>query len=484
MGAVRVPTAHVLTYGCQMNEFDSESIIERLVQMGFGYSPDWKAADLLVFNTCAVRDKSAERVFGVLGHVKSLKAADPSKVVAAHGCMAAHEPDKLRERAPFVDILVDSNRIDDLVRAIEQAFPDLSERMGKPVESAEAPVPFPAETPWKRFLPIMQGCNFFCTFCIVPTVRGRERYYPPEAILERLAAFRDAGVREVTLLGQNVNSYECEGHGFPELLDRAALGFPDMKLRFTTSNPWDFSDRLVRVMRDRANVAKHLHLPVQSGSDAVLAEMNRSYTRDRYLAMVAEFRAALPDASLTTDLIAGFPGESEEDHRATLDLMDRVRFDSAFMFWFSPREGTPAADFPRQVPIEVRKRRLREIIDLQMVHSRERNVRLVGRVVPVLVEGPARRSPGCLAGRLDDNRTVVFPALPGLGGDPGSSTGLAGAGGPGIVPGEPGATGLEGGYVPVEITEADAFTLMGEARGPVVPPASAAVAIPVGPWSV
>lgn len=434
-----LPTAHVLTYGCQMNDVDSESISERLVQLGFTFVPEWRDAELLVFNTCAIRENASTRVAGVLGHVQTLKRENPEKVVAIHGCLAAHEPDELQRRAPWVDILVTTNRIDDLLDQVQRAFPDLDERLGK---AGGAGSQLPDETPFRRMVPIMRGCDFFCTFCVVPAVRGKERYFSPDEVLGRLAALQAEGAREVTLLGQNVNSYRYREVDFPGLLDLAAERFPALKLRYTTSNPWDFSDRLAEVMGARENVAKMLHLPVQSGSDRILVEMNRQYTADAYLEMVRRLRARVPGVALTTDIIAGFPGETEADHQATLDLMDAVRFDSAFMFHYSPRAGTPAADFPDQLPLKTRKARLREIIDLQIEHSREANARHLGEVALALVEGPARKSPGMVAARRDDNKTVLF---------------------------EGELDALRGAYVPVRVTKADAFTLMGEAAGAPLP---------------
>lgn len=434
----RTPTAHVLTYGCQMNEFDSDMIVERLVQMGFGYEPEWKRADLVVFNTCAVRDNSAERVFGVLGHAKSLKRERPAVKIAVHGCMAAHEPERLEKQASFVDILIRTNEVDDLIAGIERAFPDLPMGRAAAAVDGNVPMPFPDETPFKRFLAIMQGCDFFCTFCVVPYTRGRERSFPADEILGRLDAFAAEGVREVTLLGQNVNSYRSDGLDFAGLLARAASRHPELKLRFTTSNPWDFRPGLCDVIAAHPNIAKHIHLPLQSGSDRILEEMNRTYSRDQYLRLVEMIRGRIPDLALTTDIITGFPGEEDEDHEATLDVMREVRFDSAYMFYFSERSGTPAADLPRQVPLELRKSRLRQVIDLQIELSRAVNQRYLGRVERVLVEGPARKSPGKAMGRLDHNKAVLFPADP---------------------------AALAGRYVPVRVHWADAFTLEGEQAG-------------------
>lgn len=433
---MKAPTAHVLTYGCQMNNFDTAMIEERLVQLGFGFQDDWKEADLVVFNTCAIRDKSSERVFGVLGHVKTLKRENPNKVFAVHGCMAAHEPAELKRRAPFVDILIDSNKIEDLITQVEGHFPELSQFVEGAAIEGRIDRAFPDETPYKKFLPIMRGCDFFCTFCVVPYVRGREKSFPPHEIFGRLAQYRDQGVKEVTLLGQNVNSYKFEETRFPDLLVQAAKAFPELKFRYMTSNPWDFSDALVEAMAEFPNVAKHLHLPMQSGSDDVLEAMNRAYTSDQYRDMVERLKARIPDVSLTTDIIAGFPGETEEDHQETLELMQDVRFDNAYMFFYSERDGTPAADFDDQIDLATRKRRLREIIDLQIEHSTEANQRFVGRAEMVLVEGPARKSPNRLVGRLDTNKAVLFDPIEGT---------------------------EVGSYVPVRIERADAFTLEGVA---------------------
>jgi tRNA-2-methylthio-N6-dimethylallyladenosine synthase len=285
----------------------------------------------------------------------------------------------------------------------------------------------------------MRGCNFFCTFCVVPYVRGRERSFPVDEVMGRVLAMSQAGIaKEITLLGQNVNSYRHAEVGFPQLLHRCAERFPDLKFRFMTSNPWDFSPELVEAMAEHENVAKHLHLPLQSGADDVLERMNRTYTQARYLEMVETLREKIPDVSITTDIIAGFPGETEADHQHTLLVMDEVRFDSAYMFFYSEREGTPAADFDDPVPMPERRRRLREIIDLQVEHSKERNQRYLGRQELALVEGPARKTPGKVAARLDHNKTVLVEA------------------------------NLEevlGRYLPVEITATDAFTLEGVVAG-------------------
>ncbi len=436
---MKAPSAHVLNYGCQMNAYDSEMISERLVQLGFSFEPVWKDADLIVFNTCAIRDKSSSRVFGELGHVKTIKAAHPDKVVAVHGCMAAHEPEVIKKRAPFVDILIDSNKIEDLMGEVKTAFPELEKMYGGEAVGGDTSSAFPDETPFKRFLPIMRGCDFFCTFCVVPYVRGREKSFPVDEIMGRLLGFAEAGiVKEVTLLGQNVNSYKYEDVNFPKLLDKCAKRFPTLKFRFMTSNPWDFSDELVDAMADNDNVAKHLHLPLQSGSDAVLERMNRTYSQEQYLDMVERLRARLPDISITTDLIAGFPGETVEDHEETLYVMDQVRFDSAYMFFYSERDGTPAAEFEDQIPVPERRRRLREIIDLQVIHSKERNQRYLGRKVEALVEGPARKTPGKVAARMDHNKTVLVA---------GNSEELMGS------------------YVPLEVTNTDAYTLEGVRLG-------------------
>lgn len=405
-------TFFIHTFGCQMNQADS-AIISALLK-GAGHLPAQSEAeaDLVLLNTCAVRENAVDRVAGYLEQLRGAKRRRKGLLVGLVGCVPQYRREELFERFPMLDLLAGPDTYRGLPALVEEA-----ERGARPAalrfdtsETYEGVDPLRPDA-IGAFLPVMRGCNNMCAYCVVPFTRGRERSHPFDAVLREARSLEAAGFREVTLLGQNVNSYAdpLSGRGFAELLDAVARVVPTMRVRFTTSHPKDISPDLVETIARHSNLCNHIHLPVQSGSTSVLRRMNRGHSIEEYLRKVELIRSVLPDASITTDIIAGFCGESAEEHRATLSLLETVRYDSAFMFHYSTRPGTPAAGtLPDDVPDEVKKARLQEIIALQTDISRERNERFVGRVVEVLAEAESRRSPDRLMGRTPCNRSVVF----------------------------------------------------------------------------
>lgn len=411
----RHPSAFVQTFGCQMNARDSEKLLGVLLEAGFAEGGDEKA-DLVVINTCTVRENANERLYGHLGHLNSMKREHPAKLIALCGCMMqeADEVERIRRKYPFVDLVFGTHNL--------YRFPALlAERLeqGKRVfEVWDGPremvedLPKKREVPWKSGVNISFGCDNFCTYCIVPYVRGRERSRRPEDILEEVEKLAADGVIEIMLLGQNVNSY---GKGlehpisFALLLEQVCAVPGIRRVRFMTSHPKDLSDELIAVIRDNEKICRHLHLPLQSGSSRVLKAMNRRYDKEAYLALVERIRAQVPDISLTTDIIVGFPGETEEDFQETLDVVRRVRFDSAFTFIYSPRTGTPAAAMPDQLDPGVVKERFARLLDLVQKIGAEQSGRDVGRTLPALAEALDPQVPGRVTGRLGNNVMVHFP---------------------------------------------------------------------------
>jgi tRNA-2-methylthio-N6-dimethylallyladenosine synthase len=406
-----MPRLHLVTYGCQMNEYDSERVAGLLEQHDYRLTDTPEDADLILLNTCAIREKAEEKVFSRLGELRAVKRARPGVVIGVMGCMAQLEPGRIQERAPHVDLVFGSAAIARVVELVERA------RGGAPVvETGEAPLVKltvrPARRdPLKAFVTVMEGCEKHCTFCVVPTTRGRERSHPPEAVVAEVRDLAAQGCREVTLLGQTVNAYGRDltpPTDLADLLERLDRIPGIARIRFTTSNPYNLTSRLIRAIRDVPKVVEYLHLPLQSGSDRVLARMNRGYTRGRYLELIAELRDAVPDIALSTDLIVGFPGETDDDFDQTVDMVDRLAYDNVFAFRYSRRPGTPAAAMPDQVPDEVKARRNARILEVAGRVSAERSHALEGRVVSVLVDGSSRRNPREAAGRTRCNRVVNF----------------------------------------------------------------------------
>lgn len=412
---------YIHTMGCQMNVYDSGRIAALLSPLGYRAVDAAEAADLIVVNTCAIRDKAEQKAFSLLGRLAEIKRERPETIVAAGGCVAQRAGREILRRAACVDIVFGTHAVPRLPRLVERVAARrcriVDVEMGDRYEECDLPEGFGAEGAVSRFVTIMQGCDNFCTYCVVPFVRGRESSRRPERILAEIRALVADGVREVTLLGQNVNSYgRKEGlPGFPELLRRVA-GIPGLeRLRFTTSHPKDLSPELAEAFGELDILCPHLHLPVQSGSDRVLKRMNRRYTRGDYLEKVDWLRNARPDIALTTDFIVGFPGETPADFEATLELVRNVGFAGLFAFVYSDRPGAPAARFADKVPADEGRARLRVLLDLQEGITRRRNEAAVGTVQPVLVEGRGKPAPGgdgerSWTGRTPGNTIVHFPA--------------------------------------------------------------------------
>ncbi|WP_289066464.1 tRNA (N6-isopentenyl adenosine(37)-C2)-methylthiotransferase MiaB [uncultured Alistipes sp.] len=403
---------YVETYGCQMNVGDSEIVVSIMQQEGFVHTEVPDEADVVLINTCSIRDNAEQRIWGRLAEMRRLRKARPSLIVGVIGCMAERLKEKLTEGPAGVDVVAGPDAYRDLPRLVREA-----EAGGKGVNvllSSEetyaeiAPVRLD-KNGVSAFVSIMRGCNNFCSYCVVPYTRGRERSRDPETILAEVRTLFDNGYREVTLLGQNVNSYRAGEVDFPELVRRTALVSPLLRVRFATSHPKDMSDRLLEVMASMPNVCRSIHLPAQSGATSMLERMNRKYSREWYLGRIAAIRRYMPDCGITTDLIAGFSGETEEEHARTLSLMREVGYDFAFMFKYSERPGTFASKhLPDDVPDDVKSRRLQEIIALQNELGRQSYLRDVGKEFEVLVEGVSKRDAGQLSGRTSQNKVVVF----------------------------------------------------------------------------
>lgn len=409
------------TYGCQMNVYDSEIVLSVLEKEGYTPCKGLEEADLIMVNTCSIRDNAEQRVWGRLD--RFLQEKKHRRVtVGVLGCMAERLKQELLTH-PAVDLVAGPDTYRDLPRMLHSLEDNGEKQVNTVLSLRETYADIdPVRTDAggvTTFISIMRGCNNMCTYCIVPYVRGGERSRDPQSIVKEAERLYAAGYREVSLLGQNVDSYlwknpenPTETVNFAQLIELVALVAPDMRVRFSTSHPKDMSNGVLYSMAMYPNICTHIHLPVQSGSDRMLEKMNRKYTVAGYLERIEKIREIVPEAAITTDIIAGFCSETEEDHRATLELMQKVRFDSAFMFQYSQRPGTKAArHFPDDVPPEVKARRLNEIIELQSAISLERNRECVGQTYEVLIEGTSKRDSGSLFGRTSSNKVCVFPAL-------------------------------------------------------------------------
>jgi tRNA-2-methylthio-N6-dimethylallyladenosine synthase len=403
---------YVETYGCQMNMADSELVGGILAKEGYAFTSDLASADVALINTCAIRDNAEQRIHGRLGLFNAQKRRNPDLVVGILGCMAERLREKFLNEENLVDIVVGPDEYRKLPSLIEHAAAGekgIAVRLSR-VETYEDIEPLRTEGV-SAWVSVMRGCDKFCTFCVVPFTRGRERSRPFATVIEEVRALAAQGFKDVTLLGQNVNSYADGKHDFADLMRAVADVDRRLRIRFTTSHPQDMSDRLIEAIATTGNICKYIHLPVQSGSDRILTLMNRTYTVDRYLALVEKIRAAIPGVSLTTDIISGFPGETDEDHRSTVALMKAVEYDGAYTFKYSPRERTRAWEMGDTVSEELKTVRVGEIIAVQREVSQAINQRYVGVVEEILVEGPSKKSAQEYTGRTDTNRTVVFPHL-------------------------------------------------------------------------
>ena len=408
-------TYHISTFGCQMNFKDSEKLAGILEEIGY-VETDTEQADFVLLNTCTVRENANQKVYGHLGILKNYKKKNPHMMIALCGCMMQEElvVEKLKESYRFVDIIFGTHNIYKLAELIQTRLE--SDRMvvdlWKDAKEIVEDLPSIRKYSFKAGVNSMFGCTNFCSYCIVPYVRGRERSREPEDIIHEIEEMVAEGVVEVMLLGQNVNSYgKTLEHpiSFAELLERVEQ-VPGLKrIRFMTSHPKDLSDDLIQVMAKSEKICKHMHLPVQSGSSRLLEKMNRRYTKEHYLELVRKLRAAIPDISLTTDIIVGFPGETEEDFEETLDVVRQAEYDSAYTFIYSKRTGTPAANMEDQVPEEVVKERFRRLLNVVAESSAQRTGRLEGQTMEVLVEGISEQDPSMVTGRLSNNLLVHFP---------------------------------------------------------------------------
>ena len=407
---------YIETYGCQMNVADSEVIASVMKMAGYDTAPSVEEADAIFLNTCSVRDNAEQKILNRLEALRALRKKRPHLIVGVVGCMAERVKDELIERHG-VNLVAGPDAylsLPDLMAAAEAGEKAINVELSTTETYRDVVPRHIGAARISGFVSIMRGCNNFCTYCIVPYTRGRERSRDVESILREARDLREHGFREVTLLGQNVNSYRFTREDgtvitFPDLLRTVARAVPDLRVRFTTSHPKDMSDETLHVIAEEPNVCRHIHLPVQSGSSRILKLMNRKYDREWYLERVAAIRRIIPDCGLSTDIFCGFPGETEEDHQLSLSLMEECCYDSAFMFKYSERPGTYASrHLPDDVPEEVKIRRLNEIIALQNRLSAEANARCVGRTYEVLVEGVSKRSREQLFGRTEQNRVVVF----------------------------------------------------------------------------
>ena len=398
------------TYGCQMNVSDTELMMGVLKKAGFRRALALEDADVVLLNTCAIRERAEERVVGRLSQLSRVKRARPDLVLGVSGCMAKHLAEQLLDRLPYVDLVVGPDSYRRLPELIGEAAgnPALDVRLDRGEDYLELdPVRQEGTNAW---ITIMRGCDKFCTFCIVPYVRGRERSVPAGDLLRQVRLAASEGFQEVTLLGQTVNSYHDGETDFADLLKMVASVEGIRRIRFTSPHPSDFSDKLIGTIAEESKICRFIHLPVQSGSDRVLEAMKRTYSSGRYVDLVDHLRSALPGLCLSTDVIVGFPGEDESDFESTMALMRHVRYDSAFMFKYSPRKGTVAyREIPDTVPETEKSRRLQAVIAQQTGISGEINRRYVGRLQEVLVEGDARRGKGQAVGKSDGFKTVVFP---------------------------------------------------------------------------
>lgn len=413
--AGKVKKYTLLTFGCQMNENDSEKLAGYLIEMGYKESENKEEADLIIYNTCCVRKNAEQKVYGHLGALKKLKRDNPELIICVCGCMMQqpHVVKHITKVYRHVDIIFGTHNIHKFPELLYAAVDsntvivDVWEEEGSIAEN----MPVKRSHSVKAWVTIMHGCNNFCSYCIVPYVRGRERSRKPEDIVEEVKSLEQKGYREITLLGQNVNSYRSKEN---ENIDFAGLIYELEKingierLRFMTSHPKDLSDRLIDAMKDCKKVCEHLHLPLQSGSSGVLKKMNRGYSKEGYLELVDRIRSKIPDIALTTDIIVGFPGETGKDFEDTLDVVEKVRYDMAYTFLYSKRSGTPAARSPYQVSEDEKKTRFNQLLSIQNRISREINEKLNDETVQVLVEGLSKNSKNAFTGRTRTNKTVNF----------------------------------------------------------------------------
>ena len=433
--------AFVLTFGCQQNEADSETLAGMSAQMGYEICKDPADADLILVNTCAIREHAEKKALSIIGQYKHLKAKKPDLLIGVCGCMVTqeHRRDEIKHRYPYVDFTFGTSSLFRLPELIAEKLAR-GKRLFCPEEQEYRVVeglPIHRESPYRAWVSVMYGCNNFCSYCIVPYVRGRERSRAPEAIVAEVRELVQKGYKDITLLGQNVNSYGkdlSEKVDFADLLCEIDKIDGDYLLRFMTSHPKDASTKLIDVMAASKHVARQFHLPMQSGSDEILRVMNRRYDTEKYYGIVEYMRKKMPDVTITSDIIVGFPGETEEDFEGTLEMLRRVKFDMLYSFIYSPRKGTPAAEMENQVPPAVKSARFERLLALQNEIATEKNQPLVGKTLRVLCDGVSKNNEALYSGRTEGNKIAFFEGTP-------EDTGR---------------------YVNVQIERADAFALYGK----------------------
>ena len=427
---------YIETYGCQMNMADTELVMGILKKNGYELTKLADEANVVLLNTCSVRENAEQRIYGRLGNFKNMKESKPDLVVGILGCMAERLRRDLVEDKKIVDVVVGPDEYRHLPELIDVAFgggKGIGVRLSR-TETYDDIIPY-REDGLQAWISVMRGCDKFCTFCVVPFTRGRERSRSLNSVVEEIKQLSMRGFREVTLLGQNVNSYLDNENDFADLLAASAKVDSRIRIRFTTSHPQDLSDKLLYTIAEHPNICNYIHLPVQSGSDRILKLMNRTYNVGHYLGLIEKAKRIIPGVSFSTDIISGFPTETYEDHVMTLDVMRQVRYDGAYMFKYSPREGTKAFKMDDDVSEEIKSKRLQEIIELQQQISFEKNQELVDKEEIILVEGKSRKSDQFLSGRTDTNKVVIVP-------DTGSIK--------------------EGNYIKVKINRATSATLFGD----------------------
>lgn len=401
---------YIETYGCQMNFADSELVMGILKAKGFELAKNIDEANVILLNTCSIRDNAEQKIHSRLDHLKGVKKNNPTAVIGILGCMAERLRKNLIEEKKIVDLVVGPDEYRRLPEFIDLAYggeKGIGVKLSR-TETYDDIIPF-REDGLSAWISVMRGCDKFCTYCVVPFTRGRERSRALDSIVEEVKNLESRGFKEVTLLGQNVNSYFYEEKDFADLLAASAKAAPSMRIRFTTSHPQDLSDKLLYTIAEHENICNYIHLPVQSGSNRILELMNRTYTIEHYLNLIDKARKIIPNVSFSTDIIAGFPTETNEDHNATLEVMRAVRYDGAYMFKYSPREGTKAYQMNDDVPDEIKTKRLNEIIDLQQKISWEINQSLIGKEETILIESLSKKSEDFYSGRTDSNKICIVP---------------------------------------------------------------------------
>jgi len=401
---------YIETYGCQMNLADTEIVQGVLNSTGYKFTNDISQADVVLVNTCAIREHAEERIYGRLGEFRHQKKENPNLIVGVLGCMAERLRKQLIEEEKVVDLIVGPDEYRRVPELIENAFvgeKGIAVRLSK-TETYDDIIPY-REEGISAWISVMRGCDKFCTFCVVPFTRGRERSRSLESIVDEVRLLSERGFKEINLLGQNVNSYQDDSFDFADLLYAVSKVDKQMRVRFTTSHPQDFSDKLVRTIAENENICNYIHLPVQSGSNRILQLMNRTYTVKHFLKLVEKARIEIPSVSFSTDIITGFPTETDDDHQMTMDLMKEVQFDGAFMFKYSARENTKAWNLGDDVAEEIKSIRLREIIEQQQKISYEINQTLIGKTFEILIEDLSKKSEDFYMGRTDTNKIVIVP---------------------------------------------------------------------------